>query len=71
MPKRNLRIVKKLYLLTVGICEYCNLEFTSKLPQHDQAQWEIETRFGEHKCKREDASQAAARVMRELPKINR
>jgi hypothetical protein len=65
MPKRNLRIVKKLHLLTVGICESCNTDFTSNLPQADQSQWEIKTRFDEHKCKPMDSSQNALRIVRE------
>jgi len=65
MPKRNLRIVKRYPRETMGVCEACNTQFKSYLPQQDKAEWEIQTRFDEHKCKPEDASQAAARIVRE------
>ncbi len=68
MPKRNLRIVKKQSPDTIGVCEACNMQFKSYLRNAEQAEWEIGVRFGEHKCKPEDASQAAARIVREVTK---
>jgi hypothetical protein len=61
MPKRNLRIVKRYPRETIGVCEACNAQFKSYLPQQDKAEWEIKTRFDEHKCKPEDTSQADTR----------
>jgi hypothetical protein len=52
MPPRNLRIVKREPPPTIGICEYCNQQFKSHLPQPAQAEWEIKTEFDRHKCKR-------------------
>jgi hypothetical protein len=65
MSKRKLRIVKRQSPDTLGICEACNQQFASNLPQADKAEWEISTLFSRHKCKPEDASQAAARIVRE------
>ncbi len=65
MPKRKLRIVKRQSPDTIGVCEGCNQQFTSHLPQADKAEWEISTLFSRHKCKPEDASEAAARIVRE------
>jgi hypothetical protein len=65
MPKRNLRIVSQRAMDTIGACEVCNMQFKSYLPQPDKAEWEIRTRFVEHKCKLLDESQNALRVARE------
>jgi len=56
MPKRNLHIIKHYPRETIGICEACNKQFKSYLPQPDKAAWEIQTRFDEHECKQEDGS---------------
>ena len=53
MPQRKLKIVKKNLKVTLGVCEACNAQFTSHLPQPDQSQWEIQTQFDRHKCERE------------------
>jgi hypothetical protein len=50
MPKRKLRFVKRYPRETIGVCEACNAQFKSYLPQQDKAEWEIKTRFEEHKC---------------------
>ena len=63
MAKRKLRIVRGHPLL--GICEYCNIQFSSGLMPIEQAKGDIQDRFKVHKCKREDFSQAAVRVVRE------
>jgi hypothetical protein len=49
----------------MGVCEVCNMQFTSSADQYDQAEWDIGVQFREHTCKREDVSQAAARIVRE------
>jgi hypothetical protein len=49
----------------IGVCETCNEQFKSHLPQEDQAEWEISTLFGRHKCKPVDSSQNALRIVRE------
>ena len=65
MPKRNLRIVKRVRNVPVlGICEYCNAQFSGD-PGRGNAQSDIQEQFNAHKCKAEDASQAAARIVRE------
>jgi hypothetical protein len=65
MPKRNLRIVKRVRNVPVlGICEYCNAQFSGE-PNTGNAESAIQKQFNAHKCKPEDASQAAARIGRE------
>jgi hypothetical protein len=64
MPERELRFGKETPNQTIGVCSYCNKQFKSHLPRSDQAKWEISTRFAEHKCKSEDTSQAAGRIVR-------
>ena len=51
MAKRKLRIVRDHPLL--GICEYCNIQFSSGLMPIEQAKDDIQERFNVHKCKRE------------------
>lgn len=38
--------------ITIGICDTCQQQFKSYLPQTVHAEWEIQTRFDEHTCKR-------------------
>jgi len=64
MAKRKLRIVRDHPLL--GICEYCNVQFSSGLMPIEAAKDDIQERFNVHKCKREDFSQAAVRIVREV-----
>ncbi|MGB9075130.1 MAG: hypothetical protein WCC22_21020 [Terriglobales bacterium] len=65
MPKRNLRIVKRVRNVPVlGICEYCNAQFLGN-PNMGNAQSAIQEQFNAHKCKPQDASQAAARIVGE------
>lgn len=64
MPKRTFRIVRTHYPLT-AICESCQQNFISRAEDGIVAEKEIRTAFDAHKCKREDASQAAARIVRE------
>jgi hypothetical protein len=67
--KRNLRVVKWVGTVpALGVCTFCNRQF--KVPMESMkrvadAQWNLDLQFREHKCKREDASQAAARIVRE------
>ena len=68
MPKRNLRIVKRVRNVPVlGICEHCNAQFSGD-PERGNAQSAIQEQFNAHKCKPEDASQAAARIVKEATK---
>jgi hypothetical protein len=64
MPKRTLRIVKRTPI-AIAICESCNMQFHSKQPVEDNSEIDLEIQFNKHKCEREDASQAAARIVRE------
>ena len=60
MPKRNLRIVKRVRNVPVrGICEYCNAEFSGD-PAMGNAPSAIQGQFNAHKCKPQEASQATA-----------
>jgi hypothetical protein len=66
MAKRNLRIIRRVKNVPVlGICEYCNMQFTAELHPHIQqaeAQAAIQQQFNAHKCKPEDFSHAHARM---------
>ena len=66
MPKRKLRIVRDHPLL--GICEYCNVQFSSGLMPIEAAKDDIQERFNVHKCKLQDFAQNAARIVREATK---
>jgi len=63
MPKRKLRIVREAPQL--GICEYCNMQFSAAAPLGAPNKTTIEEQFKAHKCKREDFSQAAVRTVKE------
>jgi len=63
MAKRKLRIVKETPHL--GICEYCNMQFSALTPLGAPNKTSIQQQFNAHKCKREDVNQAAARTVRE------
>jgi hypothetical protein len=65
MAKRTVRMVRRQTPGAMGVCEVCNMQFTSSADQYDQAEWDIGVQFREHTCKREDVSQAAARIVRE------
>jgi hypothetical protein len=67
MAKRNLKFVKRSARESVGVCDTCNAQFKSFLPQPDKAEWEITTRFDEHTCKQENSNQTAARMAKESP----
>ena len=41
------------------------MQFHSKQPIEDNAETDMKIQFTEHKCKREDPSQAGARIVRE------
>jgi len=55
MPKRDLRIVKRTPI-ALGICERCNLQFSSNQPAEDDAEAELWAEFDNHKCRSVDAS---------------
>jgi hypothetical protein len=63
MAKRKLRFVRDHPLL--GICEYCNMQFSSGLMPIEEAEDDIQERFNVHKCERRDFAQNAARIVRE------
>jgi hypothetical protein len=48
----------------LGICENCNIQFSGN-PNMGNAQSAIQEQFNAHKCKQEESSQAAARVVKE------
>lgn len=48
----------------LGVCENCNTQFSGN-PNMGNAQSAIQEQFNAHKCKREDASEGAARIARE------
>ena len=62
MPKRNLRIVKRVKNVPViGICESCKVQFQAEhqpAGQQSRAQAVIQQQFNAHKCQRESAGQA-------------
>jgi len=65
MPKRNLRIVKRVRNVPVlGICEYCNAQFSGD-PNMGNAQSAIQEQFNVHKCQKLDSTQAAAGIVKE------
>jgi hypothetical protein len=64
MAKRQLRLVKRVPPI-IGICEACNIQFKSVYTDPAAAEADINTGFAAHKCNPEDASQAAARIVRE------
>jgi hypothetical protein len=54
MPKRNLRIIKRVKNVPViGICEFCKVEFQAghqPVGQQARAQAVIQQQFNAHKC---------------------
>ena len=62
MPKRNLRIVKRVRNTPVmGVCDACNTEFTGD-PRMGNAQSAIQSQFNAHKCTVEAASSVPAKA---------
>ena len=59
MPKRNLRIIKRVKNVPViGVCEFCNEQFQAEhqpAGQQARAQAVIQQQFNAHKCKSADA----------------
>lgn len=74
MSKRKLRIVKRTRNVPVlGVCEHCNAQFPAdahRLGDLSNAQASIQEQFNTHTCKLEDASPAAARIVREATENN-
>jgi hypothetical protein len=59
MPKRNLRIVKRVRNVPViGLCEQCNTQFFGD-PARGNAQSAIQEQFNAHKCEKKVAEQPA------------
>jgi hypothetical protein len=69
MPKRNLRVIKWVGTVpAIGVCTLCNRQFKvpmTAMKRVSDAQGSLRVQFTEHKCKREDASQTAARIVKE------
>jgi hypothetical protein len=63
MAKRKLRIVRETPQL--GICEYCNMQFSAVTPLGAPNKTRIQEQFNAHKCERQDFAQNAARIVRE------
>ena len=61
---RNLRVVKWLGTVpAIGVCTYCATNFnvpSDKLKRTSDAQESLRKQFEEHKCQRDDASEASA-----------
>jgi len=58
MPKRNLRIVKRVRNVPVrGICDACNAEFSAD-PLRGNAQSAIQGQFNAHKCEPQNEVEA-------------
>jgi hypothetical protein len=69
MPKRKLRIVREDNgTALLGVCEYCNMQFGATLISlGEDEQTSVQEQFEAHKCQREDANWAAARIITETP----
>jgi hypothetical protein len=52
MPKRKLRIVRETPQL--GVCEYCNMQFSTVTPLGAPNRTKIEEQFKAHKCEHKD-----------------
>jgi hypothetical protein len=52
----------------LGICEYCNLQFSPVTPLGMPNKASIQEQFNAHKCKRQDLAQNALRIVREATK---
>jgi hypothetical protein len=50
MPKHNLRIVTQRSPF-LGICEACNAQFRSYMPEQKDAEQVIKSQFATHECK--------------------
>ena len=68
MAIRSLRIDNQVAgAPTSGICTFCGARFISRLTDIGDALEQLRSAFERHNCK-EDASQAAARIVREATK---
>jgi hypothetical protein len=58
MPKRNLRIVKRVANIPVlGLCEYCDAQFSADpTGRMVEGQLSVQEEFDAHQCKRLDTS---------------
>jgi hypothetical protein len=63
MPKRNLRIIKRVKNVPViGICECCGVQFQAEhqpVGQQARAQAAIQQQFNTHKCAPADAAKSS------------
>ena len=69
LSKRELRIVKRIGPAPcIAVCTSCNRQFTvmdTVVRTVEGAEASLQEQFDGHKCKPEDASQAAARVVKD------
>ena len=69
MPKRAIRLVKQIGAVPcVAGCSYCSKQIKASAADLRSAQTatkSLQAQFDAHKCEREDASQAAARIVKE------
>jgi hypothetical protein len=63
MAKRTLRIMHR-GVTAFAVCGWCHAQFESKFLNLCKAQVEIQAKYDEHKCKREDLNQTDARTVR-------
>ena len=61
MPKRDLRFVTHTPV-ALGVCERCNLQFSSDQPAQDDAEAEIWAQFDNHKCRSAEARPEQAKA---------
>jgi len=47
--QENLTLSKNGTIVTVGVCEVCNAQFKSYLPNPEQAMWEVKAWFYGHR----------------------
>ena len=68
MQNRRLRIVKRGPPPAIGVCERCNAQFKSSLPDPGT---DIQAQFDAHKCKLVDSSPRSSSSGKELTLLNR
>jgi hypothetical protein len=58
--QENLTLSKSGTIVTIGVCELCNGQFKSYLPNPDQAMWEVKAWFYVHCCIKANIPQRTA-----------
>lgn len=49
----------------LGVCEYCNMQFSATTALGAPDKLAVQEQFKAHKCERQDFAQNAARIVRE------